>query len=177
MKCHRWAGGWDEPRRCCAGGVARFGLHGSRNRCGDEILGTLLGRRLGVARDVSLLVTVGTAICGGSAIAAVAPAIRAKDHDVSMALATVFVLNAVAALLIFPPIGRALHLGQDSFAAVVRAGYSRHQLGRGRGDAVRGTRFGGCDRHQAHPGALDRARHLRGRDVPCPPEPCRRAGD
>ncbi len=98
--------------------VARAGLHGLGYTVlgigAAMILGTLLGRRLGVARDVSLLVTVGTAICGGSAIAAVAPAIRAKDHDVSMALATVFVLNAVA-LLIFPPIGRALHLGQDSF--------------------------------------------------------------
>lgn len=77
-------------------------------------LGTLFGRALGVAPDPSLLVTVGTAICGGSAIAAVGPAIRAKDHDVSMALVTIFLLNAVA-LFVFPPIGRALGLGQDAF--------------------------------------------------------------
>jgi uncharacterized integral membrane protein (TIGR00698 family) len=78
------------------------------------VLGTLLGRRLHVARDTSLLITVGTAICGGSAIAAVAPAIRAKDHDVSMALVAVFILNACA-LLVFPAVGHSFHLGQDAF--------------------------------------------------------------
>jgi uncharacterized integral membrane protein (TIGR00698 family) len=57
---------------------------------------------------------VGTAICGGSAIAAVAPVIRAKDEEVSMALATVFLLNATA-LVIFPLIGHALHLGERPF--------------------------------------------------------------
>jgi len=46
-------------------------------------VGLILGRSLGTARNTSLLVTVGTAICGGSAIAAVAPAIRAKNHEVS----------------------------------------------------------------------------------------------
>jgi uncharacterized integral membrane protein (TIGR00698 family) len=59
-------------------------------------------------------VTVGTAICGGSAIAAVAPVIRARSQDVSVALATVFFLNAVA-LIIFPPIGHHLGLGQIQF--------------------------------------------------------------
>ena len=77
-------------------------------------IGLMLGRLLGTARDTSLLVTVGTAICGGSAIAAVAPVIRAKSQDVSVALATVFFLNAVA-LLIFPPIGHHLRLGQMQF--------------------------------------------------------------
>lgn len=98
--------------------VGRVGLHGiGYTAIGIGcalVLGTLLGRRLGVARDVSLLVTVGTAICGGSAIAAVAPSIRAKEHDVSMALVTVFLLNAIA-LFAFPAIGHRLHLGQDSF--------------------------------------------------------------
>ena len=98
--------------------VGRVGLHGlgyTAVGIGCALgLGTLLGRRLGVARDISLLVTVGTAICGGSAIAAVAPAIRAKDHDVSMALVTVFLLNAIA-LFLFPAIGHHLHLGQDAF--------------------------------------------------------------
>lgn len=98
--------------------VGRVGIHGfGYTAVGIACalaFGTLFGRRLGVARDVSLLVTVGTAICGGSAIAAVAPAIRAKDQDVSMALITVFVLNAIA-LFLFPTIGQALHLGQDSF--------------------------------------------------------------
>lgn len=98
--------------------VGRVGLHGlgyTALGIGTAFaVGTLLGRRLGVARDASLLITVGTAICGGSAIAAVAPAIRAKAHDVSLALVSVFVLNAVA-LLVFPAIGHALHLGQESF--------------------------------------------------------------
>jgi uncharacterized integral membrane protein (TIGR00698 family) len=77
-------------------------------------VGLLLGRSLGTARNTSLLVTVGTAICGGSAIAAVAPAIRAKNHEVSVALATVFFLNAVA-LFIFPWIGHYFGLSQSQF--------------------------------------------------------------
>ncbi|HEX4211495.1 MAG TPA: putative sulfate exporter family transporter [Candidatus Binataceae bacterium] len=76
--------------------------------------GLLLGSVLGTQRDTSLLVTVGTAICGGSAIAAVAPVIRARSQDISVALATVFFLNAVA-LIIFPPIGHRLGLGQMQF--------------------------------------------------------------
>ncbi len=98
--------------------VARVGLHGfAYTAVGIACaltLGTLLGRRLGVVRDASLLVTVGTAICGGSAIAAVAPVIRAKPHDVSMALVTVFLLNGIA-LVVFPGIGHRLHLSQDQF--------------------------------------------------------------
>ena len=77
-------------------------------------IGLAIGRLLGTQRDTSLLVTVGTAICGGSAIAAVAPVIRAKSDDISVALATVFFLNAVA-LFIFPPIGHHLHLDQAQF--------------------------------------------------------------
>lgn len=76
--------------------------------------GALLGRLLRVPRDTGLLITVGTAICGGSAIAAVAPVVRAKDDEVSVALATVFLLNSVA-LLIFPPIGHLLQLPEMSF--------------------------------------------------------------
>ncbi len=100
------------------GVVGRVGLHGvGYTACGIAValaVGTLLGRRLGVARDTSLLLTVGTAICGGSAIAAVAPGIRAKDADVSMALVVVFLLNAVA-LFLFPLIGRRLHMTNDAF--------------------------------------------------------------
>ncbi len=77
-------------------------------------IGLTLGRLMRTGRDTSLLVTVGTAICGGSAIAAVAPAIRAKSHEISVALATVFFLNAVA-LLIFPSMGRHLGLNQAQF--------------------------------------------------------------
>jgi uncharacterized integral membrane protein (TIGR00698 family) len=77
-------------------------------------IGVLLGRFLGSERDTSLLITVGTAICGGSAIAAVAPVIRAKSHEVSVALATVFFLNAVA-LFVFPGIGHHFGLNQEQF--------------------------------------------------------------
>lgn len=76
--------------------------------------GWLLGRKLKVRRDASLLISVGTAICGGSAIAAVAPAVQAKHHDVSVALATVFLLNA-AALILFPSIGHSIGLSQTQF--------------------------------------------------------------
>jgi uncharacterized integral membrane protein (TIGR00698 family) len=60
------------------------------------------------------LIGAGTAICGGSAIAAVAPAINAKGEQVAVALACVFMLNSVA-LFIFPAIGHALHLSQYEF--------------------------------------------------------------
>lgn len=76
--------------------------------------GLLLGRMLSTSRDTSLLVTVGTAICGGSAIAAAAPAIRAKSHEVSVALAIVFILNAVA-LVLFPWIGHHFALTEIQF--------------------------------------------------------------
>lgn len=78
------------------------------------ILGTLLGKLLKTSRDTSILITSGTAICGGSAIAAIAPTIGAKHHEVSVSLGTVFLLNALA-LLIFPPIGHALHLSEAQF--------------------------------------------------------------
>ncbi len=78
------------------------------------LVGAWLGRRMQVERDVSLLVTAGTAICGGSAIAAVAPTIRARPHDISVALSVVFALNALA-LFIFPPIGHALGLTERQF--------------------------------------------------------------
>jgi uncharacterized integral membrane protein (TIGR00698 family) len=77
-------------------------------------LGALLRRLLRVERDIATLVTVGTAICGGSAIAAVSPAIGADDRETSVALIAVFVLNAIA-LVIFPPIGHALGLSQAQF--------------------------------------------------------------
>lgn len=77
-------------------------------------IGTIVGVLLKTEKDTSLLITIGTAICGGSAIAAVAPVIKAKHHEVSVALGTVFMLNA-AALFIFPWIGHQLHLDQTQF--------------------------------------------------------------
>lgn len=78
------------------------------------VLGYLLSRFIPLTKTTGLLLTVGTAICGGSAIAAVAPVVRAKDDEISVSLATVFFLNA-AALFIFPWIGRAYGLGEVQF--------------------------------------------------------------
>lgn len=77
-------------------------------------LGFALQKALRVAREEAVLITAGTAICGGSAIAAVGPAIGASATAMSVALGTVFVLNSVA-LLIFPSIGHALAMSQEQF--------------------------------------------------------------
>jgi uncharacterized integral membrane protein (TIGR00698 family) len=74
----------------------------------------LLARGLKTERTTSLLIGVGTAICGGSAIAAVAPAIGAKSEQSSLALAVVFLLNAVA-LVVFPQVGVAVGLSPEQF--------------------------------------------------------------
>lgn len=82
---------------------------------GTLVIGMLIGRKmLGINRNTAYLVSSGTAICGGSAIAAVGPVIKAKESDMSVALATIFVLNAIA-LFIFPAIGHALGLTQHQF--------------------------------------------------------------
>ncbi|MBR5533194.1 MAG: putative sulfate exporter family transporter [Bacteroidales bacterium] len=81
---------------------------------GVMILGVFLGKFLNINRKNSYLISSGTAICGGSAIAAVAPVIDADDNDTSLALITIFVLNAIA-LFIFPVIGHALDLTQQQF--------------------------------------------------------------
>ncbi|WP_420236727.1 YeiH family protein [Telmatobacter bradus] len=76
--------------------------------------GWLLGRLLGVKKNASFLISAGTAICGGSAIAALAPVTEASEEDTAISLGTIFVLNSVA-LLAFPAIGMALHLSQTQF--------------------------------------------------------------
>lgn len=82
---------------------------------GTMAVGWLIGRKLlGVGRGTSYLVSAGTAICGGSAIAAVAPVIDADENETSLSLATIFVLNAVA-LFLFPVAGRWLGLSQADF--------------------------------------------------------------
>ncbi len=81
---------------------------------GTLVLGYVAGRWLKLDRVVTHLISCGTAICGGSAIAAVGPVVGAKDEEMSVALGTVFVLNAVA-LFAFPPIGHALALTQQQF--------------------------------------------------------------
>ena len=78
------------------------------------LTGLALGRVLQVQGKCSFLISSGTAICGGSAIAAVAPIVEADEHEMTVSLGTVFILNSVA-LLIFPPIGSVLHLSQGQF--------------------------------------------------------------
>ena len=78
------------------------------------VLGLALGRLLHVKNSPAYLITVGTAVCGGSAIAAVAPITRASDEDMAVSLGTVFLLNSVA-LMVFPLIGHAAGLSQEQF--------------------------------------------------------------
>lgn len=82
---------------------------------GTMIIGWIIGYKiLKVDRNTAYLVSTGTAICGGSAIAAAGPVINAKDEEMSVALGTIFILNAIA-LFIFPWIGHALDMSQQDF--------------------------------------------------------------
>lgn len=78
------------------------------------ICGLLLGKLLKVDPKITLLLSSGTAICGGSAIAAIAPVINAKNYQISFSLVIVFILNAIA-LIIFPILGHAFGLSQETF--------------------------------------------------------------
>ncbi|MBR5844132.1 MAG: putative sulfate exporter family transporter [Bacteroidaceae bacterium] len=78
------------------------------------LIGFIVGKLLKVDSKISYLLSSGTAICGGSAIAAVAPIVKANDNQMSVALGTVFILNAIA-LFIFPPIGHWLGMTQEQF--------------------------------------------------------------
>ena len=78
------------------------------------LAGLALGKLLQVRGNSSFLITAGTAICGGSAIAAIGPILQADEEEMAVSLGTIFILNSIA-LLIFPPIGNALHLSQSQF--------------------------------------------------------------
>ena len=78
------------------------------------LLGWGLGRLLRVKQRISYLISAGTAICGGSAIAAIAPITNASQEEIAVSLGTVFALNSIA-LLTFPAIGIALHMTQSQF--------------------------------------------------------------
>ena len=78
------------------------------------VIGLLIGRAFKVERKSSMLISVGTAICGGSAIAAVGPVIKASDEEMSVSLGTVFILNAIA-LFIFPMIGHWANMSETAF--------------------------------------------------------------
>lgn len=78
------------------------------------LLGLALGHYMRVGRTSAFLISVGTAICGGSAIAAVGPIANATEDEMAVGLGTIFVLNSVA-LLLFPAIGHAIHMTQTQF--------------------------------------------------------------
>lgn len=105
------------------------------------LIAVIAGRLLRVPFNLKSLIGVGTAICGGSAIAAIAPVVDAEDQEISYAISTVFLFNVVA-VFIFPPLGHVLGMTQEGFglfagtaindtSSVVAAGYT---YGNGAGD-------------------------------------------
>ena len=78
------------------------------------VAGYLLIRVMGVSKNIGHLISTGTAICGGSAIAAISPLIKATEKEISISLAVVFLLNAIA-LFLFPPIGTYFDMTQQQF--------------------------------------------------------------
>ncbi|QLE02955.1 putative sulfate exporter family transporter [Galbibacter sp. BG1] len=78
------------------------------------LLGLILGKVLGIDKIIAQLISSGTAICGGSAIAAIAPIVKANTKQISISIGVVFLLNSLA-LFLFPPIGHLLHMTQHQF--------------------------------------------------------------
>jgi uncharacterized integral membrane protein (TIGR00698 family) len=89
------------------------------------LVGSALGRWLSIEKKISILISSGTAICGGSAIAAVGSVLDAEEGEMSVALGTVFILNGVA-LFLFPPLGHWLRLSQAQFGTW--AGVAIHDI-------------------------------------------------
>ena len=81
---------------------------------GVMCLGVLLGYWLHINRKTSYLISSGTAICGGSAIAAVGPVLKADENEMAVSLGVIFILNSIA-LFIFPPLGHLLDMTQEQF--------------------------------------------------------------
>lgn len=81
---------------------------------GTLVIGFFLGKTLKIEEKISFLIANGTAICGGSAIAAISPVIKADEKQISVALGTIFILNSVA-LVLFPFIGHYLNLSENQF--------------------------------------------------------------
>jgi len=81
---------------------------------GTLFFGYMLGRILKIEKKTAYLISTGTAICGGSAIAAISPVIKAEEKQISIALGAIFILNSIA-LIVFPIIGHQLQLSQSQF--------------------------------------------------------------
>src|SRR5487761_2079583 len=109
--------------------VLRLGLNGSVFAAvtigATLLLGWWLGKRLKLSPKTATLISVGTAICGGSAIAAVSPVIGASGAVIAVSIGTIFLLNAVA-LYVFPLAGHLLHLDQAQFG--LWAGVAIHDI-------------------------------------------------
>jgi uncharacterized integral membrane protein (TIGR00698 family) len=109
--------------------VLRLGLNGSLFAAttigATLLLGWWVGRRLALNRKTTLLISAGTAICGGSAIAAVSSVIAASEAEIAVSIGTIFLLNAVA-LYVFPVAGHLLHLSQAQFG--LWAGVAIHDI-------------------------------------------------
>ena len=78
------------------------------------VAGVILGRMMNVNAKSSYLISSGTAICGGSAIAAVGPVLKASEHEMAVSLGVIFILNAIA-LFVFPPLGHYFDMSQTQF--------------------------------------------------------------
>jgi uncharacterized integral membrane protein (TIGR00698 family) len=111
------------------GAVLRLGAHGflfaATSIAVTLVLGTWLGRRFALDGKTTALISAGTAICGGSAIAAVSSVLAASEAQIAVAIGTVFLLNAVA-LYVFPAAGHLLHLSQAQFG--LWAGVAIHDI-------------------------------------------------
>jgi len=109
--------------------VLRLGLNGSLFAAATIgatlLLGWWVGRRLALDRKTTVLISAGTAICGGSAIAAVSSVIAASEAEIAVSIGTIFLLNAVA-LYVFPIAGHLLHLSQAQFG--LWAGVAIHDI-------------------------------------------------
>ena len=109
--------------------VLRLGVHGSLFAAATIgatlFLGYWMGRKCSLNRNASTLIAVGTAICGGSAIAAVSTVIGATEAEIAVSIGTIFLLNAIA-LYIFPIVGHLLHLSQENFG--LWAGIAIHDI-------------------------------------------------
>lgn len=81
---------------------------------GVMVLGVMLGYWLHIERKTAYLISSGTAICGGSAIAAVGPVVKANDNEMAVSLGVIFILNAIA-LFIFPPLGHLANMTETQF--------------------------------------------------------------
>jgi uncharacterized integral membrane protein (TIGR00698 family) len=81
---------------------------------GTLVIGFFMGKFLKIEKKTSFLISSGTAICGGSAIAAISPVIKADEKQISVALGTIFILNSIA-LFLFPMIGHSFDLSQTQF--------------------------------------------------------------